>query len=91
MPDMDGTGPKGRGPLSGRGRGICFQGLSKKRTVKVLSFLVPVALAVIDDAMNPDGISRKLYRNVRFRLAGRRHNEIPERSPGVYDDGISRR
>jgi len=91
MPDIDGTGPKGRGPLSGRRRGICSQVLSKKRTVTALSFLIPVALAVVDDALNPDGISRKLYRSVRLLFAGRQHNEIPKRSPGVYDDEISRR
>lgn len=34
MPRFDGTGPRGKGPLTGRGLGYCIEPLNTKKTVK---------------------------------------------------------
>ena len=80
MPDFDGTGPRGNGPFNGRGHGLCVSGLGRvlKNTshgVKLLSLIAPAVTAIVLDALNPDGITRRLVQSARDRLgAGRTRN-----------------
>jgi len=71
MPGLDGTGPYGRGPLTGRGVGRCgvFRpGLGRKT---LTSLAVSLAGMVLNDARKPDGITRRLYRAFRSYAAER--------------------
>ena len=73
MPQFDGTGPSGKGPLTGRGRGLCLGGMGQMfknapKSVKLLSLIVPAVSAIIMDARKPDGITRYLYREVKNKL-----------------------
>jgi len=76
MPRFDGTGPLGRGPGTGRGRGMCA-GVSTLCDPRrppgkiILSFAAAVAGVVIKDAMNPGGITRKLFRTLGNCITGR--------------------
>lgn len=77
MPDFDGTGPRGNGPFTGRGHGLCVSGLGKvfKNTshgVKLLSMIVPAVTAIVLDARKPDGITRRLMRSTMDRLGSMR-------------------
>ena len=82
MPGGNGTGPNGLGPGTGRGwgwcRGFLFPGgrFSSKR-LGFLGALVPLAGAVIRDAINPNGLlrsfSRKLLSN---KISGQKKNAI---------------
>ena len=73
MPGYDKTGPAGAGPGSGRGLGVCRDFVSRKRGSLMITLAVPVVAAVIGDARNPDGITRRLakkagevlFRNVK--------------------------
>ena len=75
MPGYDGTGPRGKGPGTGRGRGICagFSALCNPKRPPGKAFLslaLAAAGVVIKDAMNPDGITRTLIRTVSTRFSG---------------------
>ncbi|MFC1509246.1 DUF5320 domain-containing protein [Candidatus Omnitrophota bacterium] len=75
MPDLDGTGPTGTGPRTGRGRGICGTGIhniigKKSRTLGLLTLAFPAVTAVITDACKPDGISRRLFKTMKAKLTG---------------------
>ena len=66
MPRFDETGPLGRGPGTGRGMGRCgiFTTLCDARRPpgKVfLSSAVATVGVVVKDAMNPEGITRKVF------------------------------
>ena len=76
MPQFDGTGPSGKGPLTGRGRGLCFGEMGRmlkntSRGTKLLSLIIPAVSAVIMDARKPDGITRRLYCAVKNKLSGK--------------------
>ncbi|MBD3322002.1 MAG: hypothetical protein GF350_12970 [Chitinivibrionales bacterium] len=81
MPFRDGTGPQGLGPGTGRGRGWCrgffFPGgrFSIRRT-GIFSALVPVAGAVIRDAMNPHGLLRAAGKKLIGRSSRTANKEI---------------
>ena len=75
MPRLDGTGPLGKGSLTGRGRGLCVNGLRRvykntSRSTKLMSLIVPAVSAIVMDARKPDGITRRLYYAVRDRITG---------------------
>jgi len=75
MPKLDGTGPLGRGPLTGRGRGLCVDGLRQlykntSRSTKLMSLIIPAVTTVVLDARKPNGITRQLYYAVRDRITG---------------------
>ena len=75
MPKLDGTGPMGKGPLTGRGRGICGLMIhnligKKSRTLGFISLTIPAMAAVINDACKPNGITRRLYSAIMGRLTG---------------------
>lgn len=75
MPGYDTTGPEGKGPQTGRGRGMCGTGIhnvfgKKSRTLGFLTLAVPAVTAVITDACKPDGISRRLFKAVKAKLIG---------------------
>lgn len=75
MPGYDGTGPRGKGPGTGRGRGICtgFSALCNPKRPPgkiILSFTAAVTGVVIQDALNPDGLIRKLIRLFGTRISG---------------------
>ncbi|MFC1542224.1 DUF5320 family protein [Candidatus Latescibacterota bacterium] len=73
MPDLNGTGPQGSGPRTGRGRGICGIGIhnlfgKKHNSLSVLSVAVPAVTAVLIDACKPNGFTRKLYSSIKNKL-----------------------
>lgn len=73
MPGLNGTGPLGKGSLTGRGLGLCVNGLRQvyektSRSAKLMSLVVPAVSAIVMDARKPDGITRRLYYTVRERL-----------------------
>ena len=73
MPDFDGTGPRGNGAFTGRGRGFCVSGLGKvfknaSHGVKLFSLVVPAVTAIVMDARKPDGITRRLMRSTMDKL-----------------------
>lgn len=84
MPGGDGTGPGGMGPGTGRGRGWCRNALfpdgrfSSKR-LGFLSALVPLAVAVIRDAVNPNGLLRSFSR----KLLGNRNSAQNQKRDAV--------
>ena len=92
MPGLDGTGPLGRGPLTGRGLGSCLSGLGKtlkntSRGTKILSFIVPAMSAVVMDARKTDGLTRRLYHTVRNKLTGTSPiREIPNSRTKIIDE-----
>ena len=82
MPRGDGTGPLGQGPGTGRGRGWCRGFLFpndrfSSMRLGFLGALVPLAGAVIRDAVNPNGLlrsfSRKLLSN---KISSQKKNAI---------------
>ena len=78
MPQFDGTGPAGRGPRTGRGRGVCGSGIrsnvrSRNRGFTLLSFAVPVVTAAIRDFTRPDNVTRRLFGAVKTKLIGSAH------------------
>lgn len=68
MPLRDGTGPFGRGPGSGRGRGKCTGFISKNifrsavrgRQGWLFGIVVPIVTVVIRDLLNPSGVLRRI-------------------------------
>jgi len=76
MPGFDGTGPRERGPGTGRGRGGCrvFASLCDARRPPgkmFLSLAATLAAMIVKDALNPKGITRKTVNMLGSRIAGR--------------------
>jgi len=71
MPRFDGTGPEGKGPFTGRGRGKCLGSISGPVGKTLASLAIPVLGVVINDIRKPDGITRKLLASVRSRISGK--------------------
>jgi hypothetical protein len=81
MPLLNGTGPRGLGPRSGRGMGKCgvFASLCDARRPpgRIFLFLAATVVGVVaKDAMNPKGITRKVFRSLVNRFDG--HLQEPE-------------
>jgi len=90
MPWFDGTGPRGRGPLTGRGLGKCGNPrgggrFGKGALMSVGGLALSVFGIIAKDARDPDGVTQGFFRKVRSlapRRAGRlgalstRRNEI---------------
>jgi len=70
MPRLDGTGPLGRGPGTGRGMGWCSTGKRPPGRI-FLSLAVTAVGVVVKDAMNPDGITRRVFRALGHILTPR--------------------
>ncbi len=69
MPLGDGTGPDGKGPLTGRGFGRCFlqgrgKGSGQIRTGKISSIGLALTGIIMRDAFNPHGVTRRLVNGV---------------------------
>ena len=68
MPGFDGTGPAGRGPLTGRRKGYCASVISGTARNAGKAFwpmvMVAAAGAVLKDAQNPRGLTRSVIRLV---------------------------
>ena len=79
MPDRDGTGPEGRGQLTGRGRGTCGMFFGNGRLTWLAEALLSAIGVVAVDAMNPDGISRRIVRSLRS--SARKHQ--PAEASGI--------
>ncbi len=65
MPGLDGTGPKGKGPFTGRGLGKCFRNVSGSAKLKLISIAIPTVVAIVDDIRRPDSITRKIYNSLK--------------------------
>ena len=62
MPGFDGTGPLGKGAMTGRKRGKCglnFTGGRYSSGLKFMPIILPVAVAIVHDIFKPDSITRK--------------------------------
>ena len=76
MPLFNGTGPRGMGPLTGRGRGNCSDS-KKSLIVKTLStIIIPTIGVVVNDIRKPEGITRKLYTFMKSHIAGKSKKRI---------------
>jgi hypothetical protein len=69
MPSGDGTGPLGRGPGTGRGKGWCKTGIGftsmgrtafRGRNRWLFGLAAPVIVAAIRDLLNPKGMLRQI-------------------------------
>ena len=74
MPGFDGTGPTGKGPFTGRGRGICGGFPVKGGTLGTImtALAVPAVGALINDIRKPDGVTRRLFASAINRIASRK-------------------
>ncbi|MFC1552268.1 DUF5320 domain-containing protein [Candidatus Latescibacterota bacterium] len=75
MPNLNGMGPQGIGPRSGRVRGICGSGIHsfigrKRNTLSLLSVVVPTITAVIIDTCKSKSYTRKLYSSFVGKIKG---------------------
>ncbi|MFC1489599.1 DUF5320 family protein [Candidatus Latescibacterota bacterium] len=66
MPNLNGMGPQGKGPQTGRGRGICGIGIhsligEKRYIPSLLAITVPAVAAVVNDAFKTNSITRRLF------------------------------
>lgn len=66
MPGFDGTGPDGRGPLTGRRKGYCASVVHGAARNAGKAFwpmiMVAAAGAVVKDMQNPKGLTRSVIR-----------------------------
>jgi len=75
MPFRDGTGPDGKGPLTGRGLGKCLfsgrRGESGSFRIRKQDGLgLAIVGLIAHDIANPDGIIRKLVQGLKHRVVG---------------------
>ncbi|MBN1306785.1 MAG: DUF5320 family protein [Chitinispirillaceae bacterium] len=69
MPLGDGTGPRGLGPGTGRGRGGC-RGFSSfpagfgRRGTGIVGAMLPIAVAIVRDLANYNGLLRSFSRKL---------------------------
>ena len=91
MPGFDGTGPRGKGPLTGRRRGLCVDGLRQayrntSRGFKLMSFIIPAVTTVVMDARNPDGVTRRLLSAVKNKITGSGRKQITKTPINYVED-----
>ncbi|MBN1293454.1 MAG: DUF5320 domain-containing protein [Candidatus Latescibacteria bacterium] len=91
MPGLDGSGPQGKGPLTGRGRGLCVNDLGRifknaPHGVKLMTFIIPAVTTAILDARNPDGITRRLYSAVKNKLVSSSRKQISKTQVNYIDE-----
>ena len=72
MPNFDGTGPSGKGPSTGRGRGRCKGDNSDDRADRGLSsnwtkILVPIITAAAEEILNPKSIFHRKIKQLFFK------------------------
>ena len=75
MPFRDGTGPDGKGPMTGRGLGNCLFGSRREksgsfRIRKRDGLGLAIASMIVNDIVNPDGFTRKLIQGVTHHIVG---------------------
>jgi len=80
MPGLDGTGPGGKGPLTGRRLGRCFRNVSASGKIKLMSIAIPTLVAVIDDIRKPNSITRRIYSALKTGIRGKIQKKISENS-----------
>ncbi len=73
MPRLDGTGPCGLGPGTGRRRGgydvFSARCGSRRPSGSIfLSLAATVVGLVVKDAMNPEGITRRVFQSIRNQI-----------------------
>ena len=88
MPGLNGTGPRGKGPLTGRGLGKCFRDVSRAGKIKLMSIAIPTVVALVDDIRRPDGITRRIYNTLKSNILLRSQKRITENSD-IYSKRIS--
>lgn len=71
MPFRDGTGPRGRGPLSGRCQGLCAMSRGRSgvpgRNVTA-GFAASILALLVRDLANPEGIVRRVLGRLKPRI-----------------------
>ena len=74
MPGFDGTGPSGKGPLTGRGLGKC----GGKLGTAFAALALPAIGAVINDIRKPDGLTRRLFASLKSKVEHRmlKHSDV---------------
>jgi len=88
MPRLNGTGPEGKGTLTGRGFGKCFRNVSKSGKIKLMSIAIPTIVAVVDDIRKPDGITRRIYNTLKSGILLKSQKRITENSD-IYSKRIT--
>ena len=91
MPGLDGTGPRGKGPLTGRGFGRCFRNVSTSGKIKLMSIAIPTIVAVVDDIRRPDSITRRIYSSLKTGILGITQKRISESSEITAQDNPDKR
>jgi hypothetical protein len=85
MPLGDGTGPRGWGPGTGRGRGGCrnFSSLPVGfgwRGMGIFGTMLPIAAAIVRDLANYNGLLRSFSR----KLLPKKHTDLNRRVNASY-------
>ena len=80
MPGLNGTGPEGKGPLTGRGVGKCFGNISKSGKIKLMSIAIPTIVAIVDDIRKPNSITRRIYNTLKLGILSKSKKRITENS-----------
>ncbi len=88
MPGLNGTGPRGEGPLTGRRLGKCFRDVSRAGKIKLMSIAIPTVVALADDIRRPDGITRRIYNTLKSSILLRSQKRITENSD-IYKKRIT--
>ena len=86
MPGLNGTGPRGKGPLTGRRLGRCFRNVSTSGKIKLMSIAIPTMVAIIDDMRKPDSITRRIYSALKTGILGKAQKKISETSESNLKD-----
>jgi len=88
MPGLNGTGPEGKGPLTGRGFGKCFRKITKPGKIKLMSIAIPTVVALVDDIRRPDGITRRIYNTLKSNILSKSQKRIT-RNSDIYKKKIT--
>ena len=88
MPGLNGTGPRGEGPLTGRRLGKCFRDVSRAGKIKLMSIAIPTVVALVDDIRRPDGITKRIYNTLKSNILLGSQKRITENSD-IYSKKIS--
>jgi len=67
MPRFDGTGPSGKGPLTGRGQGMCGKTVIGN---VIVGLAIPVIGAIVNDIRKPNGLTKRLAATIMDRISG---------------------
>ncbi len=84
MPNFDGTGPMGKGPRTGRGRGICRE--TKGTSSPWTKILLPIVAAAAEELLNPNSIFHRKIKQIFSKKSPKEIEMKPEKKKLEYND-----